>query len=162
MGSPEAQTDVGKLCGQAPLKPHFSIPTPPTPICVQVANRAEFLGSGLLQHDCKVGTEQFIGVFAQNRPEVSVGQSAFRGINRLGKGNPVSTLGRAWGLTKNRDLGPWHCATCIPSSQAPSTLYLEPPERKSHDKEAQAGSGSGLGLFGHEIWRLHTSMASMV
>lgn len=98
-----------KLCGQAPLKPPcFSIPTPPPPICVQVANRAEFLGSGLLQHDCKVGTEQFIGVFAQNRPEVRVHPSAFRGISRLGNGNPVSTLGRAWGLTNNRDLGPWH------------------------------------------------------
>lgn len=61
-------------------------PTRPPPICVQVANRAEFLGSGLLQHECKVGTEQFIGVFAQNRPEVSISLSltAFRGINRLG------------------------------------------------------------------------------
>ncbi|KAB1280917.1 Long-chain-fatty-acid--CoA ligase 6 [Camelus dromedarius] len=35
----------------------------------EVANRAEFLGSGLLQHSCKPCTDQFIGVFAQNRPE---------------------------------------------------------------------------------------------
>lgn len=39
---------------------------------MQVANRAEFLGSGLLQHNCKASTDQFIGVFAQNRPEVSI------------------------------------------------------------------------------------------
>ncbi|XP_035308927.1 long-chain-fatty-acid--CoA ligase 6 isoform X2 [Cricetulus griseus] len=42
----------------------------------EVANRAEFLGSGLLQHDCKVGTEQFIGVFAQNRPEWIIAELA--------------------------------------------------------------------------------------
>ncbi|KAI2538756.1 acyl-CoA synthetase long chain family member 6 [Homo sapiens] len=35
----------------------------------EVADRAEFLGSGLLQHNCKACTDQFIGVFAQNRPE---------------------------------------------------------------------------------------------
>lgn len=88
--------------------PRFSTLTPTPSICVQVANRAEFLGSGLLQHDCKVGTEQFIGVFAQNRPEVSFSATAFRGISRLGNGSPVSSLGRAWGLTKDRDLGPGH------------------------------------------------------
>uniref|UniRef100_A0A8C8UNT0 Long-chain-fatty-acid--CoA ligase n=1 Tax=Peromyscus maniculatus bairdii TaxID=230844 RepID=A0A8C8UNT0_PERMB len=42
----------------------------------EVANRAEFLGSGLLQHECKVGTEQFIGVFAQNRPEWIIAELA--------------------------------------------------------------------------------------
>uniref|UniRef100_A0A8I5ZPS9 Long-chain-fatty-acid--CoA ligase n=1 Tax=Rattus norvegicus TaxID=10116 RepID=A0A8I5ZPS9_RAT len=42
----------------------------------EVAKRAEFLGSGLLQHDCKVGTEQFIGVFAQNRPEWIIAELA--------------------------------------------------------------------------------------
>lgn len=78
---------VGKLCGQAPLKSPLFSTTPPPPICVQVANRAEFLGSGLLQHDCKVGTEQFIGVFAQNRPEVSISLTGFRGISRLGLGS---------------------------------------------------------------------------
>ncbi|XP_032482714.1 long-chain-fatty-acid--CoA ligase 6 isoform X8 [Phocoena sinus] len=35
----------------------------------EVADRAEFLGSGLLQHNCKPCTDQFIGIFAQNRPE---------------------------------------------------------------------------------------------
>ncbi|XP_055458772.1 long-chain-fatty-acid--CoA ligase 6 isoform X4 [Psammomys obesus] len=42
----------------------------------EVAKRAEFLGSGLLQHDCKVGPEQFIGVFAQNRPEWIIAELA--------------------------------------------------------------------------------------
>ncbi|XP_028631698.1 long-chain-fatty-acid--CoA ligase 6 isoform X6 [Grammomys surdaster] len=42
----------------------------------EVAKRAEFLGSGLLQHECKVGTEQFIGVFAQNRPEWIIAELA--------------------------------------------------------------------------------------
>uniref|UniRef100_A0A8C6RDU5 Long-chain-fatty-acid--CoA ligase n=1 Tax=Nannospalax galili TaxID=1026970 RepID=A0A8C6RDU5_NANGA len=42
----------------------------------EVANRAEYLGSGLLQHNCKVGTEQFIGVFAQNRPEWIIAELA--------------------------------------------------------------------------------------
>uniref|UniRef100_Q5F2C5 Long-chain-fatty-acid--CoA ligase n=1 Tax=Mus musculus TaxID=10090 RepID=Q5F2C5_MOUSE len=42
----------------------------------EVAKRAEFLGSGLLQHDCKVGTEQFVGVFAQNRPEWIIAELA--------------------------------------------------------------------------------------
>lgn len=37
---------------------------------LQVAERAEALGSGLLQQGCKPSTKQFIGVFAQNRPEV--------------------------------------------------------------------------------------------
>lgn len=35
-----------------------------------MAERAEALGSGLLQQGCKPSTKQFIGVFAQNRPEV--------------------------------------------------------------------------------------------
>jgi len=38
-----------------------------------VAERAEALGSGLLQQGCKPSAEQFIGVFAQNRPEVRFG-----------------------------------------------------------------------------------------
>lgn len=69
---------------------------------MQVAKRAEFLGSGLLQHDCKVGTEQFIGVFAQNRPEVSIRLTAFRGISGIGIGSRVPALGRALGLTKSK------------------------------------------------------------
>ncbi|XP_048190144.1 long-chain-fatty-acid--CoA ligase 6 [Perognathus longimembris pacificus] len=42
----------------------------------EVANRAEFLGSGLLQHNCKAQTDQFIGVFAQNRPEWIIAELA--------------------------------------------------------------------------------------
>lgn len=50
-----------------------SLPSPSLPhIHVQVADRAEFLGSGLLQYNCRASTDQFIGVFAQNRPEVSI------------------------------------------------------------------------------------------
>uniref|UniRef100_A0A8C2UHC7 Long-chain-fatty-acid--CoA ligase n=1 Tax=Coturnix japonica TaxID=93934 RepID=A0A8C2UHC7_COTJA len=39
-------------------------------------NRAEALGSGLLQQGCKPSTEQFIGVFAQNRPEWIISELA--------------------------------------------------------------------------------------
>uniref|UniRef100_A0A8I5N745 Long-chain-fatty-acid--CoA ligase n=1 Tax=Papio anubis TaxID=9555 RepID=A0A8I5N745_PAPAN len=42
----------------------------------EVADRAEFLGSGLLQHNCKACTDQFIGVFAQNRPEWIIAELA--------------------------------------------------------------------------------------
>lgn len=37
---------------------------------LQVVDRAEHLGSGLLQRGLKVGTDTFVGIFAQNRPEV--------------------------------------------------------------------------------------------
>uniref|UniRef100_A0A8C3LGM4 Long-chain-fatty-acid--CoA ligase n=1 Tax=Chrysolophus pictus TaxID=9089 RepID=A0A8C3LGM4_CHRPC len=42
----------------------------------EVAERAEALGSGLLQQGCKPCTEQFIGVFAQNRPEWIISELA--------------------------------------------------------------------------------------
>ncbi|XP_042737584.1 long-chain-fatty-acid--CoA ligase 6 isoform X2 [Lagopus leucura] len=42
----------------------------------EVAERAEALGSGLLQQGCKPSTEQFIGVFAQNRPEWIISELA--------------------------------------------------------------------------------------
>ncbi|KFW89858.1 Long-chain-fatty-acid--CoA ligase 6, partial [Phalacrocorax carbo] len=42
----------------------------------QVAERAEALGSGLLQQGCKPSTKQFIGVFAQNRPEWIISELA--------------------------------------------------------------------------------------
>ncbi|XP_062045766.1 long-chain-fatty-acid--CoA ligase 6 isoform X1 [Lepus europaeus] len=42
----------------------------------EVVDRAEFLGSGLLRHNCKASTEQFIGVFAQNRPEWIIAELA--------------------------------------------------------------------------------------
>uniref|UniRef100_A0A8C9AFR2 Long-chain-fatty-acid--CoA ligase n=1 Tax=Prolemur simus TaxID=1328070 RepID=A0A8C9AFR2_PROSS len=42
----------------------------------EVADRAEFLGSGLLQHNCKACTDQFVGVFAQNRPEWIIAELA--------------------------------------------------------------------------------------
>lgn len=37
---------------------------------LQVAERAQVLGSGLLAKGCKPNPEQFVGIFAQNRPEV--------------------------------------------------------------------------------------------
>uniref|UniRef100_A0A8D2LD88 Long-chain-fatty-acid--CoA ligase n=1 Tax=Varanus komodoensis TaxID=61221 RepID=A0A8D2LD88_VARKO len=42
----------------------------------EVAERAEALGSGLLQKGCKLSTSQFIGVFAQNRPEWIISELA--------------------------------------------------------------------------------------
>ncbi|XP_038627911.1 long-chain-fatty-acid--CoA ligase 6 isoform X1 [Tachyglossus aculeatus] len=42
----------------------------------EVAKRAEFLGSGLLHHGCKPSSDQFIGVFAQNRPEWIISELA--------------------------------------------------------------------------------------
>ncbi|XP_072281258.1 long-chain-fatty-acid--CoA ligase 5 [Pyxicephalus adspersus] len=42
----------------------------------QVADRAEFFGSGLLHKGCKASPEQFIGVFSQNRPEVVIAELA--------------------------------------------------------------------------------------
>ncbi|CAJ0936480.1 unnamed protein product [Ranitomeya imitator] len=38
----------------------------------QVSDRAEYLGSALLNRGCKPSSEQFIGIFAQNRPETNV------------------------------------------------------------------------------------------
>ncbi|KAM9329338.1 long-chain-fatty-acid--CoA ligase 1-like [Gastrophryne carolinensis] len=35
----------------------------------EVSDRAEYVGSALLHRGCKPGSEQFIGIFAQNRPE---------------------------------------------------------------------------------------------
>ncbi|XP_073498748.1 long-chain-fatty-acid--CoA ligase 1 isoform X4 [Phyllobates terribilis] len=35
----------------------------------EVSDRAEYLGSALLNRGCKPSSEQFIGIFAQNRPE---------------------------------------------------------------------------------------------
>uniref|UniRef100_A0A8B9J0R1 Arachidonate--CoA ligase n=1 Tax=Amazona collaria TaxID=241587 RepID=A0A8B9J0R1_9PSIT len=42
----------------------------------EVAERAEALGSGLIQQGCKPSTKQFIGVFAQNRPEWIISELA--------------------------------------------------------------------------------------
>ncbi|CAJ0929381.1 unnamed protein product, partial [Ranitomeya imitator] len=42
----------------------------------QVADRAENLGSGLIQKGCKASPDQFIGVFSQNRPEVVIAELA--------------------------------------------------------------------------------------
>lgn len=42
----------------------------------EVAERAEALGSGLLQQGCKPSSKQFIGVFAQNRPEWIISELA--------------------------------------------------------------------------------------
>lgn len=40
-------------------------------LSVKVSDRAEHLGSGLLQKGLKPNPDTFIGIFAQNRPEVS-------------------------------------------------------------------------------------------
>lgn len=42
---------------------------PPT---LQVAEKAQALGSGLLAKGCQPNPEQFVGIFAQNRPEVGL------------------------------------------------------------------------------------------
>ncbi|KFV78119.1 Long-chain-fatty-acid--CoA ligase 5 [Struthio camelus australis] len=42
----------------------------------QVLDRAEYLGSGLLQKGCKQPSNQFIGIFAQNRPEWIISEYA--------------------------------------------------------------------------------------
>ncbi|XP_056431035.1 long-chain-fatty-acid--CoA ligase 6 isoform X3 [Hyla sarda] len=42
----------------------------------QVSDRAECLGSGLLHQGCKPSPDQFIGVFAQNRPEWIISELA--------------------------------------------------------------------------------------
>ncbi|KAG7281202.1 hypothetical protein CRUP_022867 [Coryphaenoides rupestris] len=54
---------------------------PPCDLChqsqeVPVMARAEHLGSGLLHHGCKPNPDQFIGVFAQNRPEWIISELA--------------------------------------------------------------------------------------
>ncbi|NXD16142.1 ACSL5 ligase, partial [Nothocercus nigrocapillus] len=42
----------------------------------QVLDRAEYLGSGLLQKGCKQSSNKFIGIFAQNRPEWIISEYA--------------------------------------------------------------------------------------
>ncbi|XP_030068484.1 long-chain-fatty-acid--CoA ligase 6 [Microcaecilia unicolor] len=42
----------------------------------EVSDQAEWLGSGLLQQGCKASPDQFIGVFAQNRPEWIISELA--------------------------------------------------------------------------------------
>ncbi|XP_043925118.1 long-chain-fatty-acid--CoA ligase 6 isoform X2 [Protopterus annectens] len=42
----------------------------------EVTKRAEYLGSGLLQQGCRPSPDQFIGVFAQNRPEWIISELA--------------------------------------------------------------------------------------
>lgn len=41
-------------------------------LSIKVSDRAEHLGSGLLHRGLKANTDTFIGIFAQNRPEVMV------------------------------------------------------------------------------------------
>ncbi|NXV40401.1 ACSL5 ligase, partial [Uria aalge] len=43
---------------------------------LQVLDRAQYLGSGLLQKGCKPSSNQFIGIFAQNRPEWIISEYA--------------------------------------------------------------------------------------
>ncbi|NXE73402.1 ACSL5 ligase, partial [Cochlearius cochlearius] len=42
----------------------------------QVLDRAQYLGSGLLQKGCKPSSNQFIGIFSQNRPEWIISEYA--------------------------------------------------------------------------------------
>ncbi|NWU82365.1 ACSL5 ligase, partial [Onychorhynchus coronatus] len=42
----------------------------------QVLDRTQYLGSGLLQKGCQPSTSQFIGIFAQNRPEWTISEYA--------------------------------------------------------------------------------------
>ncbi|NWH17556.1 long-chain-fatty-acid--CoA ligase 5 [Grus americana] len=42
----------------------------------QVLDRAQYLGSGFLQKGCKPSSDQFIGIFAQNRPEWIISEYA--------------------------------------------------------------------------------------
>ncbi|KAH0623748.1 hypothetical protein JD844_006845 [Phrynosoma platyrhinos] len=42
----------------------------------QVLDRAEYLGSGLIHKGCKPSSDQFIGIFAQNRPEWIISELA--------------------------------------------------------------------------------------
>ncbi|XP_032081341.1 long-chain-fatty-acid--CoA ligase 5 [Thamnophis elegans] len=42
----------------------------------QVLDRAEYLGSGLLYKGCKPSSDQFIGIFSQNRPECIISELA--------------------------------------------------------------------------------------
>ncbi|XP_003223478.1 long-chain-fatty-acid--CoA ligase 5 [Anolis carolinensis] len=42
----------------------------------QVLDRAEYLGSGLIHKGCKASSDQFIGIFAQNRPEWIISELA--------------------------------------------------------------------------------------
>ncbi|NWJ04869.1 ACSL5 ligase, partial [Crypturellus undulatus] len=42
----------------------------------QVLDRAQYLGSGLLQKGCKPSSDKFIGIFAQNRPEWIISEYA--------------------------------------------------------------------------------------
>ncbi|XP_064287384.1 long-chain-fatty-acid--CoA ligase 5 [Passer domesticus] len=42
----------------------------------QVSDRAKYLGSGLLQKGCQPSSSQFIGIFAQNRPEWIISEYA--------------------------------------------------------------------------------------
>ncbi|XP_005996309.1 long-chain-fatty-acid--CoA ligase 5 [Latimeria chalumnae] len=42
----------------------------------QVSDRAEYLGSGLLHRGCRPAPDQFIGIFAQNRPEWIISEFA--------------------------------------------------------------------------------------
>ncbi|NWV03068.1 ACSL5 ligase, partial [Ptilonorhynchus violaceus] len=42
----------------------------------QVSDRTQYLGSGLLQKGCQPGSNQFIGIFAQNRPEWIISEYA--------------------------------------------------------------------------------------
>uniref|UniRef100_A0A7M4EXN0 long-chain-fatty-acid--CoA ligase n=1 Tax=Crocodylus porosus TaxID=8502 RepID=A0A7M4EXN0_CROPO len=59
----------------------------------QVSERAEYLGSGLLQKGCKSSPDQFVGIFAQNRPEVSTGEQPAHFIQR---GPKIGTNLKYW------------------------------------------------------------------
>lgn len=75
-GSPTQRSDMMifffSLYTQDLILQHFCVSrsvdwAPPT---LQVAERAQVLGSGLLAKGCQPNPQQFVGIFAQNRPEV--------------------------------------------------------------------------------------------
>ena len=52
-------------------------------IFLKVSDRAEHLGSGLLHKGLKPNPDTFIGIFAQNRPEVRMGNAKREEEDRL-------------------------------------------------------------------------------
>uniref|UniRef100_A0A2K6KJE7 Long-chain-fatty-acid--CoA ligase n=2 Tax=Rhinopithecus TaxID=542827 RepID=A0A2K6KJE7_RHIBE len=95
----------------------------------EVADRAEFLGSGLLQHNCKACTDQFIGVFAQNRPEVRLG---YHGIVLLSLfvGPRTKEKTETLGLCHHSSSHPADISTVIVDKPQKAVLLLEHVERK--------------------------------
>lgn len=83
-------------------------------LSLKVADRAERLGSGLLHRGLKPSPDTFIGIFAQNRPEVSGGirifiRALWRGFNGVFGRLPLSGLLASWPVTPS----PWWPFPCM-------------------------------------------------